>query len=354
MLKWFEQVSEGQPNIVSSRVRLVRNWEQYHFPKALSARESEELVKRLEYGLKDLKELDGNGYEYVYLEELDELSRRALRERRIINSSILEKKETVGLIVSEDESVSVVLNGDDHIRMQLLSPGLHLNELWKRADQMDDYVNARFSYAFDEKYGYLTSFPTNVGTGMRASVTLHLPSLSMGKKFQSLIGDMSRFGVTLRGVYGEGNENYGALYEVSNQKTLGLSEQEIIDVVARVANQLNRQECQVRELALENHRLEREDEAYKSYGVLKYARRLSNKDAMMFLSQLMSGADDGLIHFKEPCSIYRLMLGIQTANLQKLSRRPLNKEELDVARAGYLRVELPEIEEDEYRRTEHD
>lgn len=343
MLKWFEQTEGHQPNIVSSRVRLVRNWDQYRFPKSLSAAESEELVKRLEYGLKDLKELDGRDYEYAYLEELDELSRRALRERRILNSSILEKKDTVGLIVSGDESVSVVLNGDDHIRMQLLSPGLRLNELWKRADAMDDYINARFSYAFDEKYGYLTSFPTNVGTGMRASVTLHLPTLSMGKKFQNLVADMSRFGVALRGVYGEGSENYGALYEVANQKTLGLSEKEIIDLVTQTAGQLNSQEHQVRTMALNNHRLEREDEAYKSYGVLKYARRLSGKDAMIFLSQMMAGADDGILTFREPCSIYRLMLGIQTANLQKLSHKPLSKEELDVARAAYIREELPEL-----------
>ena len=166
---------------------------------------------------------------------MDELSRRTLRERRILNSSILEKKETVGLIVSRDESVSIVLNGDDHIRMQFLSSSLSLGELWRMADQTDDYVNARFSYAFDEKYGYLTSFPTNTGTGLRASVTLHLPTLSMGKKFQSLIGDMSRFGVSLRGVYGEGSENYGALYEVVNQKTLGSTEQEIIALVINEA-----------------------------------------------------------------------------------------------------------------------
>lgn len=343
MRKWFEQTENHQPNIVSSRIRLARNWDQYRFPQSLSAMESEELVKRLEFGLKDLKELDGKEYEYAYLEELDELSRRALRERRVLNSGILEKKETVGLVVSRDESVSIVLNGDDHIRMQFLSPRLQLHELWKAADQMDDYINARFSYAFDDKYGYLTSFPTNVGTAMRASVTLHLPTLSMGKKFQSLVGDMSRFGITLRGVYGEGNENYGALYEVANQKTLGLSEQEIIDLVIQTASQLNRQEQEVRERALKNHRLEREDEAYKSYGILKYARRLSGKDAMIFLSQMMAGSDDGILNFKEPCPIYRLMLGIQTANLQKLSHKPLGKEELDVARAAYIRKELPEL-----------
>lgn len=343
MLKWFEQKAEGEPNIVSSRVRLVRNWDQYRFPKTLTSQEGEEVVKRLEFGLKNLEELDGTRYEYVYLEELDELSRRALRERRILNSAILNKKDMVGLIVSKDESVSLVLNGEDHIRMQFLSAGLCLNELWNRADKLDDYVNARFSYAFDDKYGYLTSFPTNVGTGLKASVTLHLPTLSMGKKFSSLVGEMSRFGLTLRGVYGEGNENYGTLFEIANQKTLGVTEQEIIDLVTRMAGQLNRQEKQVREATLANHRLEREDEVYKSYGVLKYARRLSVKDGMTFLSQLMAGVDDGLLCFREPCSIYRMMLGIQQANLQKLSHKPLGKEELDVARAEYVRKELPDL-----------
>ena len=245
--------------------------------------------------------------------------------------------------MSKDESTSLVLNGDDHIRMQFLSAGLCLNELWNRADKLDDYINARFSYAFDEKYGYLTSFPTNVGTGLRASVTLHLPTLSQGKKFSSLVGEMRRFGLTLRGVYGEGSENYGALFEVANQKTLGLTEQEILDLVARMANQLNRQEKQVREATLSSHRLEREDEVYKSYGVLKYARRLSAKDGMTFLSQLMAGADDGLIQFADPCSVYRMMLGIQQANLMKLSHKPLGKDELDMARAEYVRKELPEL-----------
>lgn len=175
MHKWFEQTENRRPNVVNSRIRLVRNWDQYRFPKTLAPMESEELVKRLEFGLRNLKELDGRDYEYAYLEELDELSRRTLRERRILNSSILEKKETVGLIVSRDESVSIVLNGDDHIRMQFLSSSLSLGELWRMADQTDDYVNARFSYAFDEKYGYLTSFPTNIGTGLRASVPFTFP-----------------------------------------------------------------------------------------------------------------------------------------------------------------------------------
>ena len=343
MLKWFECEEENRQNIISSKIRLARNWSEYVFPAKLSKEESLEMVKRLCEGLADLGEQDGNQYETTYLEDLSELDRRALKERRVLNASVLSRKAPMALMVSEKEDISLVFNGTDHIRIQALSTGLHLQELLKTANEVDDFINARFSYAFDEKYGYLTSFPTNVGTGMRASVMVHLPSLSVGKKFSSVLTNMGRFGVSIRGAYGEGRENYGSIFEVTNQKTMGQTEKELADLVGKVAQQLNDQENQVRALTLKNHKLEREDEVYKSYGVLKYARRLTMKEAMTYLSQLMAGITDGLIKPDNSCSIYRLMLGIQTANLQKLSDRPLGKEELDVARAAYLRRELLEL-----------
>lgn len=344
MPKWFERVDNNKSNVVLSRVRLARNWEEYPFPLKLSEDKSVEMIKRLEYGLKELGDIDGKTYEYAYLDELSDLDRTALRERRILNKTAELKTTSAGIIISEDEDTSLVINGDDHIRLQVISPGLHLQECSEKADRIDDYVNERFAYAFDKQYGYLTSYPTNVGTGMKASVIVHLPTLALSKKFSSLLENMGRFGTAIRGVYGQGSENYGALYEISNQKTLGLTEKEIIDLVTRVAVQLTNQETQVREKSLESHRLVREDEAYKSYGVLKYARRLSMKDSMTFLSHLMAGIADGLIETREFCSIYRLMLGIQPANLQKVSDRPLSKEELEVERARYLRAELPELQ----------
>ncbi len=342
-MKWYERADEGRPGVVSSRVRLARNWDEYVFPAKLSERDSEEMLHRLEFGLKDISGFDGRRYEYCYLKEVDELQRKALWERRVFNSTIAARKAPAGLYLSEEEDTGILLNGSDHIRLQVVSTGFHLDELWKRVDQLDDYVNERFSYAFDDKYGYLTAFPTNVGTGMRASVILHLPTLCQGKKFSGLVAEMGRFGAIVKGVYGEGDENYGALYEVSNQRTLGLSEKEIIDLVSKVAIQLAAQEQQVRNLSLEKHRLEREDEAYKSYGILKYARRLTRKDAMMLLSQIMLGISTGVLRTESPFQVYRLMLGIQPANLQKRSDRPLGKVEIDRARADYLRAELPVV-----------
>ncbi len=343
MLKWFAHVDQDRPGVINSRVRLVRNWNQYAFPSRLAQKEGMEMIHRLELGLQGLGSLDGKKYQYINLGDLSELERKAMRERRVFNSTIASKKTPTGLILSEDEGTGIVLNGTDHIRLQLLSAGLHLDEMWQQCDRMDDFINARFPYAFDEKYGYLTSFPTNVGTGMRVSVTLHLPTLSLGKKFNGLVAEMGRFGALVRGVYGEGSENYGSLYEVSNQKTLGVTEKEILDLVNRVAQQLLAQEKQVRKLALEKRRLEYEDEAYKSYGVLKYARRMSAKDAMVFLSRIMSGIADGILKMEEPCPVYAMMLGIQPSNLQKVSERPLGKEDLDEARAAYIREKLPNL-----------
>lgn len=341
MLKWFEQVEKG--NMVSCKIRLARNWEGHAFPGKLSDKESQELVKQLAAGLSRLSELDGRSYQFAFLDEMSELDRMVFKDRRILNASTAIQKRPGGIVISDNEDTSIILNGDDHIRLQVFSTGLHLEEMYHRINEIDDYINDRFPYAFDDKYGYLTSFPTNVGTGMRASVILHLPSLSLGKKFQALIHDLGRFGVSVKGMYGEGHENYGSLYEISNQKTLGLTEKEIVDLVAKSASQLNLQELQVRSMALKNHCLEREDEVYKSYGVLKYARRIAMKDAMIFLSQLMAGFADGLLKTAQPYAVYRLMLGIQPASLQRLSEKPLDREELDVARAAYLRMELPEL-----------
>jgi protein arginine kinase len=346
MLKWYEQVlMEPGNNYISSRIRIARNWNEYNFPNKLDVIKGQELVERLEYGLKDIGEAEGEKFLSTTLDKIPETERMAMRERRVINSAIADKKTPTGLMLSESEDISLVFNGDDHIRMQIMAPNQKLQKIWERADSLDDYINERFNYAFDEKYGYLTAFPTNVGTGMRANIVVHLPALSSGKQFSNLISGMTRFGVAIRGVYGEGRENYGSLYDISNSKTLGMSEKEIVDLVQKVASQLNSQENQVRQMSLNQHRLERTDEACKSYGLLKYARKLSLKDALTFVSQVMAGISDGIIETKTPCSLYRLVFGMQPSNLINQADKPVAREMLDVLRADYIRKELPELKE---------
>lgn len=343
MSRWYDKVDNKSTNVVYSRIRLARNWDEYAFPSRMTKEQCGEMLERMKEGLEGISGLDGQDYRYEQLDETQEIKKLALRERRILNLAAVDKKDPAGLLLSEDESTSIVLGGDDHIRMQFLAPGLKLDELWQKADALDDYVNERFSYAFDEKYGYLTSFPTNVGTGLRACVVLHLPTLSQVRKFQSIVGDMSRFGTAIRGLYGEGSDNYGSLYEISNQRTLGQSEREIVELVTKAAAQLNNQETRVRNAALGAQRLEREDEIYKSYGVLKYARKISEKDARIFISQLMAGEEDGLMELDKKCSLYSLIIGIKPANLNLWARRPLDKDEMDAVRAAYIRQNLPEI-----------
>ncbi|MDR1765303.1 MAG: ATP--guanido phosphotransferase [Lachnospiraceae bacterium] len=345
MLKWFEETDTNDPGILCSRLRLMRNWSEYPFPAKLDEAQSRELVERLEMGLKDIGELDQQKYDCTFIDEMKELDRKVLRERKVIHSAIMKKKTPTGLMLSKREDTGLILGGDDHIRLQLFARGNVLPALWKQANRYDDYINERFTYAFDPKYGFLTAFPTNVGTGLRASVFIHLPALSMGKRFVSAISDMGRFGISVKGLFGEGRDNFGALFEVSNQKTLGQTEREIVELVGKAALQLSKQENEVRLQVLEKHRAEREDEIYKSYGVLQYARRMTQKDALTFLSQILTGENDGLLKFAEPCSIFALMLGVQSANLQRLSKAPMGKEELEGARARYLQERLPKLKE---------
>lgn len=343
MTKWYEKNRCPDSNVIYSRIRISRNWESHPFPAKMETEERRKTLEVLRDGLENGIGDQETIWNYRDLTQIGELERQSLRERRILNSAAVAEKEPEGLLLSEDESKSVLLCGDDHIRLQLLETGLNLDELWRTADAMDDGMNEKFPYAFDEKYGYLTAFPTNVGTGLRACAVVHLPTLSRVKKFQSVVADMSRFGTAIRGVYGEGADNYGNFYEVSNQRTLGLSEREIVELVTKAALQLNHQENRVRKAALNSRKKDKEDEAYKSYGVLKYARKITEKDARVFLSILMEAEASDLIHFKEPFRAYAMIIGGKPANLRMAADRPLSQEELDEARAALIREMLPEL-----------
>ena len=343
MTKWYEVPEYMNSSVIYSKVRLVRNWAEYPFPGKMTKEQSLELTARILGGVQDLGEKDQNKYLYSYLHQMSDLEKAVLIERKVLNLGILNKKDAGGLILSEDERVGITINGDDHIRIQVLEKGLKLTECYKEVNVVDDHIGECIQYAFDEKYGYLTAFPTNMGTGLRASVIVHLPLLSRKKNFNSLVADMGRFGITVRGVYGEGSENYGSLYRVSNQKTLGQTEKDIIDLVSKAATELALQERRIRREAMKHHEVLCADEAYKSYGVLKYARRLSKNDAMEYLSKILTGISNGILEVEEPCSVHELMLGVQPANLLSHADRPLSKEEVDVARADYLRAHIPEI-----------
>ncbi|MDO4939697.1 MAG: ATP--guanido phosphotransferase [Lachnospiraceae bacterium] len=346
--KWFEEVGQKRgDNFISSRIRLARNWEEYAFPNRLNPVQASELIGRMQYGLDDVESVEGNHFVTTTMDKLGDLDRLAFKERRLINSTVAEAKTPMGLMISEKEDVSILLNGDDHLRIQYLAPGMQLKEIWKRADKLDDYISSRFNYAFDEKYGYLTSYPTNVGTGMRANVVVHLPLLNKTNEIKELKNGLEKFGVSIRSVYGNDRDNFGSLYDISNTKTLGMSEKEIVDLVVRTSSQLNDREKQIREAGLERNYIVKQDEVFRAYGILKYARTMRLNNALASLSQVRMGLVDGLIELEdgEECSIYKLMLEVQAGNLMLHSERPLDRRELEAFRADYLRHHLPKIKE---------
>jgi len=344
--KWYENVGQTKgDNYISSRIRLARNWEEYAFPNRLDPYVAGELVGRISDGLDDIGTVEGRKFTVKTLDRIKETERLAMKERRLMNGSMVQSKAPLGIMLSEEEDVSIVINGDDHIRLQLLAPGMVLGKLWERADALDDFIGGRFPYAFDEKYGYLTSYPTNVGTGMRANAVVHLPTLSKSDESRNFINALSKLGVNISGVYGNGRENYGALYDISNTKTLGIRESEIIHQVMNVAAQLNEKENELREAVLDRHYVLKQDEAFRAYGILKYARTIRLNTALMYLSQIRTGIADGLMELEEECSIYQLMLKIQNGNLLMQAEKPMDQREMDILRANYLRAHLPKIKE---------
>lgn len=342
MLKWYQETENQHDVFVASRIRLVRNLTHYPFPVKLSDEGKRELAGKLEEGLKEIGSVCGQDFRRFSLSSMDEREREALRERRALHGAGGENGCMGSLLLSEDEAVSITLAEEDHVRLQCMSGQAELSKLWEEADRLDDYINERFDYAFHEKYGYLTAYPTNVGTGLRAAVTLHLPMLSAGKRFGKLVAEIGRFGVAVRGVYGDGNENYGSLYEISNQKTLGVTEEEIISLVKQMADRLAASERKMKSVTLKSHRADMEDEIFKSYGVLRYARKLSVKEAMTYLSQVRAGEMEGLLQLRKAINLYRLMMEIQPANIRMLV--PKEEEgDLNQARAAYIREMLPEL-----------
>ena len=341
---WYDNVSlKTDYNYISSRIRFARNFDAFLFPNRLSDREAKKLVDNTLSRLSNIDVDLGFKTKINLFERFSDIERMSMYDRKILNMALANKKTPTGIILSEDEHISIVINGDDHIRLQTISSGINLYDLIKKADVIDDYINERFEYAFNEKYGYLTTYPTNIGTGMRAGVVLHLPASSKSNGFLKLVSSAGRFGVVIKGIHGEGRENFGSLFEVSNPKTLGITEKEIIDTVTGVANQLNSNEMKLRGALLKEKRLEKQDEAYKSYGVLKYARKLSLKDALIYLSSLMMGSADNLIKLKEPYVLYSLMIGCASSNMLKMADRPLTEDEIDEIRAIYIRDNLPKI-----------
>ncbi|MBH1939296.1 protein arginine kinase [Mobilitalea sibirica] len=343
MLKWYEQTAQDSDVVISSRVRLARNLANYSFSNKLKEEQAAELVKEVKTITSSLAEKANRKFYSCNISTLSEIDKSAMVERHIVSPLLAEKKQTTGLILSEDETISVMINEEDHVRIQAIVGGMNLEQAYEEADRIDDIAYEKLHFAFDEKYGYLTSCPTNAGTGMRASYMVFLPALSAARMIQKLIEEVGKYGVTIRGIYGEGTKSLGSIYQISNQKTLGNSEREIIDNLNRIVTQVIKQERKRREYMLSVNSDEIEDQVYRSYGILKFARQIASDDAMTLLSQLKFGADCGVIKFDREFNVHKLMMGVQPGSLQWTLGKNVGSTTRDQSRAEYIRKELPTI-----------
>lgn len=343
MLKWYEQIVPDGDVVISSRIRLARNLVNYKFSPLLTEQEANKLVEEVKSLTTSLAEQDKRKYYSCNIKSLSDIDKTAMVERHIVSPLLAEKEQTTGLILSDDETVSVMINEEDHVRIQTIVGGMNLEQAYDIANRIDDIAYDKLNIAYDEKYGYMTSCPTNVGTGMRASCMVFLPALSAARMISKLIEEVGRFGVTIRGIYGEGTKSLGSIYQISNQKTLGNSEGEIIGNLKRIVDQVVKQERKRKEYMLSLNADEIEDQVYRAYGILKYARQITPDDAMVLLSQLKFGADSQLIKFDRDFNIHKLMMGVQPGSLQWTIGKNVGSISRDKARAEYISKELPTI-----------
>ena len=335
---WLTAEGAESDVVVSTRVRLARNLAGHRFVSRADLDERRELVEKLRAAAAPA--LPAPDTEYYDLDLAPALDRQLLVERHLISREHADAEGPRGALIAEGETISLMINEEDHLRMQALRAGFEVAAAWERVNRLDDAIEAQAPYAFDSQYGYLTACPTNVGTGLRVSVMLHLPALSMTRELQRVFAAAAKIDFIVRGLYGEGTQGHGDFYQLSNQKTLGRSEEEILSNLDVVIPQIIRYERKVRAALFNEHRMQVEDRIGRAVGILANARMVSSEEALHLLSQLRLGINLGLVKDLEIAAISRLFIITRPAHLQKLEGRELDAQARDRARAVYLRKHL--------------
>jgi len=345
MRKWFDDTENMNDIVISSRVRLARNLYNYPFSLKINDEQTKRLVNDVKESYFGQSEQVPQDYDFYEVNRLNRVNKLYFVETHSVSPLLIKKNQSTGVILSKDASISIMINEEDHLRIQAVSAGENMAKVFKEANRIDDLFSERLIYAFNQKYGYITSCPTNLGTGLRASYMVHLPFLENEELIKTLSDEMNRFGFTIRGIYGEGTQALGSIYQISNQKTLGQSEEEIISSLDNIVQQVIKQEQLLRENTKKKNPLGMDDMVFKAYGILKYARRLTSQDAMTYLSRIRMGLCEDLMHPKDEkgFNIYHLMIQIQPANLQKAFGKIMTSDERDKFRAEVIRRELPEM-----------
>jgi len=335
---WLSGTGPESSIVISSRIRLARNVEGFPFVNRMKKGTKQEFVDFFLGSVQDLtKEYD---LKWIEISQLDRVDLSLLLERHLISREIIDGSGCRGILVNREETIAVMVNEEDHLRIQYLASGLQLGSIWNKLDKVDDQIDACVPYAFSPELGFLTSCPTNLGTGIRVSVMLHLPGLSITDQVKKVFKAVSTMGLTVRGLYGEGTEGIGDFYQVSNQKTLGFSETDIIKKVEAVVPKVITYEENARKRLIEDNMKVLNDRIWRAYGILRYARSVSSEETLTLLSLVRLGVNLGIIKDVDITAVNNLFIYSQPSHLQKRANREMGSSERDTARADYIRKSL--------------
>lgn len=338
-LSWLDASGPHSDIVLSTRVRLARNLQGLAFGTRLGGDERDRIRREAREAAGEANTLkDGVAVE---ISRLPDLERRLLLERHIISRELAgpggAEASGAALLLSQDEKVGILVNEEDHLRLQALLPGLRLQDAYHLVDDLDEELGRGLSFAFHPEFGYLTSCPTNVGTGLRASVFLHLPGLVLTKEIGKVLHGLGQVGLTFRGLYGEGSEVVGNFFQISNQTTLGKSEEDLIDHLQEIVSRVIHYELQARSVLLRDAPTVIEDKIWRAYGLLRYARSLGFEEVMNLLSGVRLGVSMKLLPGPSVYTLNKIMINTQAAHLEEGAGRPLSTTESDLHRATYVR-----------------
>jgi len=338
-VSWLADSGPEDDIAISTRIRLARNLVDVPFPIAASADSLRVVRDSVVAAINSSAALGATPLEFD-MEQLSDIERKTLLERRLISREFLSGRQGSALVVDAEESTGVMINEEDHLRMQAVRPGFQLKEVWSQINTFDDALALKLPFAFDKALGFLTSCPTNVGTGMRSSVMLHLPGLVLAGQINAVIQGINKLGLAVRGFFGEGTENLGNLYQISNQSTLGESEEQILDRLGAVISQIIAHEKGARAMLLDKRQNFLLNHVGRAYGILKHAYAINSEEALNSLSALRLGVDMGMFSSVDIRTVNELFVLVQPAHLQRHAAKELDSEERDVVRATIIRERL--------------
>jgi protein arginine kinase len=337
--EWLRGAGPMSDIVISSRIRLARNVANYPFLSKATEQQRQELSQMLR---RELKGRAGDAtWQYLDMGALDELDHQVLVERHLVSKQLVDAKGSRGVALSADEVVSVMVNEEDHLRIQVLRSGLDLDSIWRQINDIDDHLECGVDYAFHPRYGYLTACPTNVGTGIRVSVMLHLPALKLTGEIEKVFRSAKDMRLAVRGLFGEGTEATGDFFQISNQVTLGKTEEDILnEFKSSVIPKIIEYEQRARKALVQERTLALDDRIYRSYGILRHARTISSDETMLHLSHLRMGVHLGRLKNVDLSAINELFLLTQPAHLQKIHGARLSGDQRSSVRAELIRRRL--------------